>query len=157
MVARGQLPGTVAADPELQASALTHLWVDRNHGEAGLRRIYAAERAHFDGRFGEAWRCWVIFLNAAVLPNPLNPRSFEEAAAELEKLARGIEDLEDLQRLAGEHSEDPGRAPAGVSWAGSVAATSASPSRSVRRSSRPSARASRPPRASWVPSACRTG
>ncbi len=107
MVARGQLPGTVAADPELQASALTHLWVDRNHGEAGLRRIYAAERAHFDGRFGEAWRCWVIFLNAAVLPNPLNPRSFEEAAAELEKLARGIEDLEDLQRLAGEHSEDP--------------------------------------------------
>ena len=46
-------------------------------------------------------------LTAAVLPNQLNPRSFEDARAEIVALARQASTLEEFQAVVASHSEDP--------------------------------------------------
>lgn len=99
MGSRGLIEGSITRDPELVATALTHIWVDRNHGEEGLRDAYAADRAAFDAQYGEAFEVYGLFLNAAELPNKLNPRTFEQAKAEIDRIRRDIES----EHLTAEH------------------------------------------------------
>lgn len=97
-------------DPALRAAALAWVWVDRSMGAAGadegLRQRYESERELFDGKFGAARECRVIFLRAARLTNQLIPRSFEKAERELANLRRQIENVEDFARFARTRSED---------------------------------------------------
>lgn len=107
LAARGSRLDRLPHDPAVRVPALAELWVDRTHGEDGLRRAYREERAWFDGRFGPAVRARAIFLRAARLTNPLNPRSFEEAQARLQELAQEVQGEDSFAALAGVHSEDP--------------------------------------------------
>ena len=97
-------------DPAVRAAALAWVWVDRSMGDAGgdegLRQRYESERELFDGKFGAARDCRVIFLRAARLTNQLIPRSFEQAERELANLRRQIENVDDFARFARTRSED---------------------------------------------------
>ncbi len=93
-------------DPAVRVAALAQLWVERNFGEAGLRRVYEQERALFDARFGEAYETRVIFLRAAKFTNDLNRRSFEDAERELARLGQQIRTRDDFERFAKLRSED---------------------------------------------------
>ncbi|MCC6408260.1 MAG: peptidylprolyl isomerase [Planctomycetes bacterium] len=104
--ATGIRPESLRDDPAVRAAALAHLWVDTTWGADGLKRVYQDERAHFDGRYGEAYRVRILFLRAAVLKNQLNPRSFEEAERELGLLRAEIKSEADFKRLAATRSED---------------------------------------------------
>ena len=106
--AQGVLLEGLREDPALVTAALAHLWVERTYGEEGLRRVYAEERAWFDGRFGEFREVRAVFLRAAVLKNQVNPRSLEEAEQQLARLGQRVGSPEDFERLVREHSEDPG-------------------------------------------------
>ncbi len=101
-------------DPAVRSAALAYSWVDKTYGADGLKRIYQAERASFDGRYGEAYEVRILFLRAAVLTNQLNPRSFDEAEKELGLLRSQIKNEADFKRLASTRSEDaPSRAKEG--------------------------------------------
>jgi hypothetical protein len=106
---------TLRRDPAVVVSALSHVWVDRAHGEDGLRKAYADERAEFDRKFGEARDVRVLFLRGARFTNELNPRTFEEAERELERLKAQIRTREDFERHARTRSEDPGTRESGGS------------------------------------------
>jgi len=107
VAASGVRLDTLRRDPAILSSALAHLWVDRGWGEAGLKRAYREERQLYDGRFGEAVEARAIFLRAAVLTNPLNPRSFDDAERELARVKARIQGPADFERLAATTSEDP--------------------------------------------------
>ena len=100
-------------DPALRAAALAHAWVDRTWDDDGLRRVYEDERELFDGVYGEALELYAIHKRAARYKNDLNPRTFEEAEAELVALKGEIARAGDFQRLAALHSEDPSTRPQG--------------------------------------------
>lgn len=104
--AQGLSIDAVRRDPAIRVAALAHLWVDRSHPADALQAAYESERAFFDGRFGEAVETRILLLNAARFKNDLNPRTFEEAEAELTKLREKIGGPEDFARLAREQSED---------------------------------------------------
>lgn len=104
--ATGILPESLRDDPAVRCAALATLWVDTNYGPDGLKRAYQDERAHFDGRYGEAYRVRILFLRAAVLKNQLNPRTFEEAERDLGLLRAEIESEADFRKLAAKRSED---------------------------------------------------
>jgi hypothetical protein len=106
MAAQGLSTEALRRDPAIGASALAHVWVDRTHDEAGLRRVYADERSRFDQLHGEAFETRVIFQRAAVLTNQLNPRSFEQAEIEIAKIAAQIKSRADFEKLAKQRSED---------------------------------------------------
>jgi hypothetical protein len=95
-------------DPAIAIAALSELWVARTHGEDGLKRVYAEERAWFDARFGEARELRVLFLRGALYKSELNPRSFEDAEKELARLKAQIKVAADFERLAKVRSEDGG-------------------------------------------------
>jgi hypothetical protein len=105
--AQGVLLEGLREDPAVVTAALANLWVDRTLGEEGLRSAYAAQREYFDGRYGEFREVRALFLRGAVFKNQVNPRSLEEALAQLAALERRIGALEDFERLVREHSEDP--------------------------------------------------
>ena len=107
MSATGVRVDRLREDPAVVIAALARLWVQRAHGEEGLREAYNAEREWFDARFGAAVEISVIFLRAAVMTNRLNPRSFQDAEVELVRLAEKIEDLAGFRELARSWSEDP--------------------------------------------------
>jgi len=104
--AQGLTVKTLRRDPAVVVAALAYIWVDRAHGEAGLRQVYADERAQFDRQFGEAHDVSVIFLRGAKFTNDLNPRSFEDAERELSKLGAQAKTRADFERLARARSED---------------------------------------------------
>jgi len=106
MNAKGMNADVLHRDPAIVIAALSHLWLERTHGEEGMREAYRRERAWFDGRFGESVEVAVIFLRAAVLANQLNPRTYDEAEQELARLAEGIATREDFAELARTRSED---------------------------------------------------
>ncbi len=95
-------------DPAVAIAALSDLWVERQFGEEGLRRTYAAERAWFDARFGEARELRVLFLRGSLARNELNPRTFEDAEKELARLRAQVKNAADFERLAKLRSEDGG-------------------------------------------------
>lgn len=94
-------------DPSVHIAALSWLWVDRTYGPAGLKKVFADERPFFDGRHGKAVRTFLYFLVASRRKNELNPRTFEEAEAELARIAQETDSVEDFARQAALHSEDP--------------------------------------------------
>lgn len=107
LASQGLTLTSLRSDPAVRVAALAQVWVERNFGEAGLRRVYEHERALFDSRFGEAYETRVIFLRAAKFTNDLNRRSFEDAERELGRLAQQIRTRDDFERLAKLRSEDP--------------------------------------------------
>ncbi|HIF40339.1 MAG TPA: hypothetical protein EYQ74_04490 [Planctomycetes bacterium] len=105
--AQGLSIEAVRRDPALAIAVLSRFWIDRAHDDASLREIYAAERALFDGAYGEGVESLALVLKAAKLPNDLVPRSFEDAEVELVELRSKIGSIADFKRLTAEHSEDP--------------------------------------------------
>lgn len=97
----------VRRDASTRVAALAHLWIDRTHDDRSLRATYEAERELFDGLYGEGLELYVLTLKAARFKNDLNPRTFEEAEAELETLRGQMQGTADFKRLAALHSEDP--------------------------------------------------
>ncbi len=93
-------------DPAVQVTALSQLWILRSHSDDALRAAYDEERALFDGTFGEALRTRVIFLRAAEVGTPKNPRLYDQAVAQLEELARDIHSESEFEAAARRHSED---------------------------------------------------
>lgn len=104
--AQGMALDTVRQDPSVVCAALATLWVDRSFGEEGLRKIYAEERATFDGLHGEAREVRALFLRGAVFANQLNARTFAQAEAKLAELAEQVASIDDFTRLVAEQSED---------------------------------------------------
>jgi len=94
-------------DASTRVAALSHLWIDRAHDAESLRSVYEGERELFDGVYGEGLDLFVLALTAARFKNELNPRTFDEAEAELEELRGQMQGTEDFKRLAALHSEDP--------------------------------------------------
>lgn len=106
MGAQGMATAYLRQDPAVVIAALATLWVDRSRGDAGLREVYAKEREHFDGRYGEAIEARLLFLRALELPNALVPRDFAGAERELSKLRDSIHGVDDFGRFARERSEE---------------------------------------------------
>ena len=94
-------------DPAIRAKAIAQLTIDSRYGADDLRAIYTSERELFDGRFGEAVELYAIVLKAARYKNELATRSFEEAAAALERMKREIDSLADFKQVATLRSEEP--------------------------------------------------
>ena len=107
LAAQGMALEAIQRDPSVVCAALATLWVDRTYGEDGLRKIYADERATFDGLHGEAREVRALFLRGAVFSNDMNPRTFAQAEAKLNELAEQVASPDDFTRLVAEHSEDP--------------------------------------------------
>ncbi len=104
--ARGLSIEAVRRDPAIRAAALAHEAVDRAHDDASLKAVYAAERAYFDGLFGESLEVRVCFRNASPREDdPLRP-SFTKVEAELAEMLDAIEAPADFARVIEIHSED---------------------------------------------------
>ncbi len=93
-------------DPAVRVAAGAHLWVDRKYKDEDLRALYAEERDHFEQLFGEAVETWVIYLRAAEFKNDLNPRDFDDAWREAERLRENIKSLPQFQYEVRRSSED---------------------------------------------------
>ncbi len=104
--AQGIQVARLAEDPAVRISALSKLWVERAYDAATLKRVYQDERELFDGHYGPAHEVTLLFLRAARLKNEFNPRTFEEAEAELRGLMVGVRTRQELQQLAKQRSED---------------------------------------------------
>jgi hypothetical protein len=120
LAAQGYVLDRIREDPAIRVAALAHLWVDRSHDAAGLKRTYEAERGHFDGLYGPAIETSVLFLRGARFRNDLNPRTFEDVEGDLRKLAEKIRSADDFQRLARERTEDAAARESGgaLGWVG---------------------------------------
>lgn len=105
--AQGMTLEGLRRDPALAIAALSDLWMERTYDEEALRKAYEAERAEFEARYGEAARAHAIFLRGAKFRNKWNPRTFEEAQAELEGLKARLTDLPSFVEAARAMSEDP--------------------------------------------------
>ena len=105
--ARGTTVEALRNDDSVHIAALSWLWVDRTHGDAGVRKTYETERARFEGLHGKAVRTHLLFLTASRYKNDLNPRTFAEAEAEVERLIGEVGNTDDFAALARKYSEDP--------------------------------------------------
>jgi hypothetical protein len=113
LAAQGLTVSGLRRDPSLAIAALSSLWVDRSHDEAGLRETFDRERSFFEDRYGQAAHLSALFLRGAKFRNRWNPRTFEEAEAELDGLRPRMTDLATFQEIARSLSEDPGSKSAG--------------------------------------------
>jgi len=107
LAAQGRNLEVMRNDPSVTIAALSRLWVDRTAGPDGLRATYERERAFFEGRFGKAAETHMLFLVAARYRNQLNPRTYEDAEAELARLLETVGDTADFAALATRASEEP--------------------------------------------------
>lgn len=107
LAASGRTLEGLRADPSVQIAALARLWVDRKYGDAGLRQAYEADREFYEGRFGAAARCHLLFLVAGKFTNDHVKRTFEDAEVQLERFLDEIGNTDDFQALARQHSEEP--------------------------------------------------
>jgi parvulin-like peptidyl-prolyl isomerase len=105
--AQGMTLEGLRRDPALAIAALSDLWMERTYDEDGLRAAYEDERSLFEARHGEAARAHAIFLRGAKFRNKWNPRTFEEAEAELEAMKARLTDLPSFVEAARALSEDP--------------------------------------------------
>jgi hypothetical protein len=106
LAARGSSVEMLRQDPSVPIAALTRLWVDQVEGDEGLRAEYEKSRDHYEGRHGQAAHVWLIFRTASQHANELNPRTFEEAEAELEEKKREISSLRDFTSASVQLSEE---------------------------------------------------
>ncbi|MAF65234.1 MAG: hypothetical protein CMJ84_06205 [Planctomycetes bacterium] len=93
-------------DPAVQVAALARLWVERSYTADDLKRVYADEREHFDGLFGEAVETLIVFLKAVEFANDLQGRTFEKARELLVEGAEAIRTRAEFEALAARLSED---------------------------------------------------
>ena len=93
-------------DPSVRIAALSRLWVDRKHGEEGLRRTFEQERDLFESRYGRAADVRLLFLVAGRFVNDLVPRTFEEAERKLEDMRTRVGDVADFEGLVVRFSEE---------------------------------------------------
>jgi hypothetical protein len=105
--ARGMSLGRMRKDPAVEVAALSRLWVDRTHGEEGLKDTYRAEQRHFEYTYGEAVRGRMLFLNAAQLTNDQVPLSFAEAERKLTEWGGEVRGELDFIALTAQHEMDP--------------------------------------------------
>jgi hypothetical protein len=106
--ATGRTLDGLRRDPSVAIAALSRAWVDRTAGPEGVRSTFEAERALFEGRYGEAVRAALFFLVAGRFVNDLCPRTFERAEEELRKHAERVRSEQDFGELAARLSEEPG-------------------------------------------------
>lgn len=99
---------TWSRDPAVRIGVLARLWVERSYSADELKRVYADEREHYDGLYGEAIETWAIFLNAGRFENQLQKRTYEEADGELSRLKNSIQGAEPFRKTAAQVSEDAG-------------------------------------------------
>lgn len=104
--AKGLSLEALRRDPAIRSAALAHMFVERANDDTKLRATYEAERAFFDGLFGQGIELRAIMLNATERPNELLRRTFEDAEARLREVKRQIESPADFERLAREVSDD---------------------------------------------------
>ncbi len=95
-------------DPSVRVASLAQIWIGRTYDDEDLREVYTAERNFFDGMFGESIEVYAILRRAALFKNEYNPRTFDEAMAELGELGPRIKTLDDFKRIATTFSEDTG-------------------------------------------------
>ena len=107
LAATGRSLPLLRADPSVRIAVLTRLWVDRAHGDAGLRETYENERERFDGRYGRALRTHLLMLVAGRFKNELVPRTFEEAEDRLHELIARANTREEFESLVVQFSEEP--------------------------------------------------
>lgn len=108
LAAQGLSIQSVRHDPAVRAAALSHLWINRTHDDAALRKVYEAERSSFDGQFGAGVEAYVCLLHASDADTPLIPRTFAEADARLRELAKDVRDLATFQERVVPVSDDKG-------------------------------------------------
>lgn len=108
LAAQGLSIQSVKHDPAVRAAALSHLWVNRTHDDAALRKVYEAERPFFDSQFGAGVEAYVCLLHASDGGTPLIPRTFEEADTRLRTLAKDVSDLATFQERIVPVSDDKG-------------------------------------------------
>lgn len=108
LTARGLSVEAVRRDPAIQAAALAHEAVDREHDDESLRAEYEKERRRFDSLFGEAVEVRILYMNASPRPDdPLRP-SFKAVEEKLRELREGIRSPEDFLAAVEIHSQDRG-------------------------------------------------
>ena len=107
LAARGRTLGMLSRDPSVGVAVMARLWVDRTSGMEGLRETYENERAWFEGRYGKAVRTHLMFLVASRYRNQLNPRTFQDAKRELERMIASVGNSDDFAALCREFSEEP--------------------------------------------------
>jgi hypothetical protein len=107
LAAQGRNAGVLRHDPSVLIAALARLWVDQTAGSDGLRETYERERSTFEGLHGRTVRTHMLFLVASRRKNQLNPRTFEEAEAELLRLTDEVGDVADFAALCARRSEEP--------------------------------------------------
>ncbi len=120
LAAQGIVIERLADDPAVRISALSKLWVERAYDAETLKRVYQGERELFDGLYGPAHEVAFLFLRAAGLKNPLNPRTFEDAERELTAHVARARTREEFRELAKNFSEDQDSKSAGgeLGWVG---------------------------------------
>lgn len=106
LAAQGIRVAAWPSDPAVQVAALARSWVERSYTADDLKRVYADEREHFDGLFGEAVETWIVFLKAVKFANDLQRRNFEEARAQLVEASAGLDTHAEFETLAAGLSED---------------------------------------------------
>lgn len=105
--ARGSSIEMLRRDPSVSIAALTRHWVDQVAGPEGLRAEYEENRDKYEGRHGKAAHVWILFLVASQYENELNPRTYDQAEAELEKLKGEITSLRGFSAASARLSEEP--------------------------------------------------
>jgi len=108
LASQGLTPDSLARDPSVSIAALSGLYVDRIHGEEGLRAAYDSERDYFDGHYGEALGVRALFLNAARFTNEFIPRTFETAEEEMREMLTLIDSEEEFIAISEGRSEAQG-------------------------------------------------
>ena len=114
LASQGLTLASLARDPSVSIAALSGLYVDRVHGEDGIRAAYNTEREYFDGHYGESLGVRALFLRAARFSNEFIPRTFEEAEEEMHKMLAVIESEEEFLAVSGGRSEAQGELAAGA-------------------------------------------
>ena len=104
--AQGMSVDGLRRDPSVAIAALSDLWIGRAYDADGLRRAYEQERSFFEDRYGESLRLHALFLRGAKFKNNWNPRTFEEAEAELNKLKPRLIDQASFVEHVNALSED---------------------------------------------------
>jgi hypothetical protein len=131
--AQGLSLEALARDPGLRVNALARILGERTHDDVALRAAYDREREFFDARFGESVEVYALMLRGARFSNELNPRTFEEAEAELRTLRAKMEGLDDFQRITREVTEASGRARENGGHLGRITAGLQAVPESIRR------------------------
>jgi len=108
LASQGLTIDSLSKDPSVKIAALSALYIDETHSDEGLRAVYNAERAYFDGHYGEALGVRALFLQASRFTNEFIPRTFEAAEKEMVKLIEPVQSEEDFLALSREHSEAKG-------------------------------------------------